>query len=143
MTALYTAHATAVAGRDGRASTDDKKIDVKLSTPGGGGDGSNPEQLFACGYAACFGSAVAAVAKKENVDTGEVTVNSDVTLNKDDSGYSISVTLDVQLPNVDAEQAKKLVEAAHQVCPYSKATRGNINVTLKASGQPVMTLKAA
>lgn len=137
MKTLYTAHAKATNGREGHAETDDKKISIDLSTPGGAGKGSNPEQLFACGYAACFGSAVGAVAKKQNIDTGEVTVNSEVSLNTDDNGYFISVTLDVTIPNVSGEEAKKLVEAAHQVCPYSKATRGNIEVTLKASGQPV------
>lgn len=136
MSKLYTAHAKSKAGRGGNVKTDDGKLNFDLSPPGGSGSGTNPEQLFACGYAACFGSAVASVAKSENLDTGEVTVESSVDLNKnEEDGYFLSVQLVVTLPNLDNAQAQKIVEKAHQVCPYSKATRGNIEVKLSANGQ--------
>lgn len=137
MTVLYTAHAKSRAGREGHVETDDKKLSFDLSPPGGNGAGTNPEQLFACGYAACFGSAVNSVARSEKLDTGEISVESSVNLNKDDSGYSISVELSVNLPNLDQAAAQQLVEKAHQVCPYSKATRGNVEVKLKANGQAI------
>ena len=139
---LYTTHATATGGRGGRAETDDKSLSFTLSTPGSGKSGANPEQLFACGYAACFGGAVAAVVKKMQLEIGEPQVTAGVNLNQDDSGgYFISVTLDVSLPDLDAASASNLVNAAHQVCPYSKATRNNIDVKLSANGQ--MLQKAA
>ena len=135
MKILYTAHATATAGREGRAETDDKQISVSLSKPGSGKPGTNPEQLFACGYGACFGSAVEAVAKKEQLAIGEVAVQVDVSLNQDDEGYFISAALDVSIAGVSQEQAEALVQKAHGVCPYSKATRGNVDIMLKANGQ--------
>lgn len=137
MKTLYTAHATVIAGREGHATTDDKRIDTPLSAPGSQDIGTNPEQLFACGYAACFGSAVQAVAKKQGANTEGLTIKSDVTLNQDESGYFIGVTLNVALPNLDNATAEKLVQQAHQVCPYSKATRGNIEVKLQVSGNPI------
>ncbi len=137
MPKIYTAHATAVGGRDGHTETDDKVVSFDLSAPGSGKLGTNPEQLFAAGYAACFGSAVQHVAKLQKLDFGAVEVKADVDLNKDDTGFSLSVTLNVALPNLDQAAAQKLVEDAHQVCPYSKATRGNITVTLQANGQSV------
>ncbi len=141
MKTLYTAHATSIAGRAGHVETDDRKLSYDLSPPGGNGAGTNPEQLFACGYSACFGGAVEAVARKQQVKVGEVKVKADVSLNQDDQGgYFIGAILDVSIAGIDAAQALKLVEAAHQVCPYSKATRGNIEVTLKVNGQ---NLKAA
>jgi len=136
MKTLYTAHATAIAGRAGHAETDDKKISVDMSPPGSNGPGTNPEQLFACGYGACFGSAVMAVAKKKQVTVGEVKIQVDVNLNQDDDGgYFLSATLNATIGGVDDATAKDLVETAHHVCPYSKATRGNIEVTLNANGQ--------
>lgn len=138
MKTLYTAHATTVAGREGHTETDDKQISLNLAKPGGNKPGSNPEQLFACGYSACFGSAIEAVAKKQQVAVSEIKVHADISLNQDDaSGYSISAVLNASLTGVDSATAQKLVEAAHQICPYSKATRGNINVTLKVDGQPL------
>jgi lipoyl-dependent peroxiredoxin len=137
MTVLYTAQATAVGGREGHAETSDKKVVVDFSPPGSNKPGTNPEQLFACGYAACFGGAVSFVAGQKKIDTGTVTVASEVSLHKDDSGFSISAVLDIQLPKLDQAQAADLVRAAHQVCPYSKATRNNISVTLKANGTAV------
>ena len=138
MKTLYTAHATTIAGREGQSQTDDKTLDLKLSMPGSGKPGTNPEQLFACGYSACFGSAIGAVAKKENQTVSEIKVQADVNLNQDDSNsYFLSVTLNVSLAGVDDVTAQHLVEKAHHVCPYSKATRGNIEVTLKVNGQQV------
>jgi Ohr subfamily peroxiredoxin len=138
MTALYTAHAFATAGRNGHAETDDGVVKVDLSVPKPmGGEGragaTNPEQLFAVGYAACFGGAVEYVAGSHKVRHGGVRVDSAVTFNKDDSGFFISVVLSVHVAGVDRATAEKLVAEAHTVCPYSKATRGNINVELKVA----------
>ena len=133
MSVLFTAHATTTKGREGHTVSDDKKIDLKLSKPGG--DGSNPEQLVAAGYSACFGSACAAVAQKEKLDAGDITVTADVSLHQDGSEYSISVVLNVSAAKLDQAATQKLIEKAHQVCPYSKATRGNIDVQLKATAQ--------
>lgn len=131
---LYTARATTVAGREGHGRTDDGTLDLDLSPPGSGKPGTNPEQLFAIGYSACFGGAIAAVARKQNIQPGEVSIESQVVLNQDSSGYFLAVTLDVKLPALEEDAAIALVNAAHQVCPYSKATRGNIEVTLTANG---------
>ena len=136
MKTLYTAHATTIAGREGRSETDDKQLSLNLSRPGSGKLGTNPEQLFACGYSACFGSAIEAVAKIQKVAVSEIKVQADVTLNQDDNnGYFIGATLNVSLAGVDDATAKKIVEAAHQMCPYSKATRGNIEVKLQVNNQ--------
>ncbi|HEU5046434.1 MAG TPA: organic hydroperoxide resistance protein [Rickettsiales bacterium] len=135
MKTLYTARANVRGGREGHAETDDKQISVNLAAPGSGKQGTNPEQLFACGYAACFGSAVQHVARQQKIDAGDIDVQADVKLNQDDQGFSIAVELNVTLAKVDAKTAEKLVNDAHQVCPYSKATRGNIEVKLKANGQ--------
>ena len=132
---LYTAHATAIGGREGKVETDDKKISLQLSPPIPGQNGTNPEQLFASGYSACFGSAVAFVAKQQKLELGPVEVQADIMLLQGEEGFSLGAVLDVTLPNIDQAMAQKLVTAAHQVCPYSKATRGNIIVTLKANGQ--------
>ena len=143
MKKLYTANATTIAGREGHTETDDKKIVLDLAAPGSSKPGSNPEQLFACGYSACFGSAIGAVAKKENVTIEEIKVQASVDLNMDDEGgYFIAATLNVSLKGVDAETAQHLVEKAHHVCPYSKATRGNIEVTLKVNDTEI-SAKAA
>lgn len=140
MTILVTAHATATAGREGRVSTDDKKIDLDLSPPGSNGPGANPEQLFASGYAACFGQAIKAMAGKEGLKPDSVEVTAHVDLHKNDDGFALSVNLNASLPGVSQEDAEKLVELAHQICPYSRATRGNIDVALQANGA---ALKAA
>jgi len=137
MKTLYTAHATAVGGRQGHTQTDDGKISLDLASPGSGKEGSNPEQLFACGYAACFGSAIDFVAKQQKLEVGTITVASDVRLNQGDDGFSIGVTLNVSLPSLNAAAASALVNAAHQVCPYSKATRGNVVVELRVNDQPL------
>jgi len=141
MKTLYTAHATSTAGREGKAETDDKALSLKLAKPGTSG-GTNPEQLFACGYAACFGGAVAAVAKKHGKDAANVAVQADVSLNQDDNGFFISAVLNVSLPDIEKSEAEKIVAEAHQMCPYSKATRGNIDVQLKVNSQP-LAAKAA
>lgn len=132
---LYTAHATATGGREGKAKSDDGALDVKLSTPkglgGAGGDGTNPEQLFAAGYAACFIGAMKAVGGKIGVKVpDEVSISSNVSIGPIPNGFGIEVEHNISLPGLDRDTAEKLVAAAHQVCPYSNATRGNIEVTL-------------
>jgi Ohr subfamily peroxiredoxin len=133
MSALYTAAATAN-GREGRAVSSDGQLDLTLAFPpalGGNGKGTNPEQLFAAGYAACFASALGAVGRQEKVDTSEASVTAEVSLNKQGEGFGLSVVLRVEFPEeLQGETGRKLVEAAHQVCPYSNATRGNIPVEL-------------
>ncbi|MFE5895230.1 organic hydroperoxide resistance protein [Streptomyces sp. NPDC056462] len=134
MDALYTAVATATHGRDGRAVSNDGKIDLKLAPPvelGGNGEGTNPEQLFAAGYAACFGSALGLVGRQAKVDVSEAAVTAEVGIGKQGEGFGLKVTLRVELPDtLDEATGRKLVEQAHQVCPYSNATRGNIDVDL-------------
>lgn len=129
----YTAVATAENGRDGRVATDDGKLDVVVNPPkemGGSGAGTNPEQLFAAGYSACFQGALAVVARQEGADVSGSTVTAKVGIGKNDDGFGIIVEISAEIPSVDAATARSLVEKAHQVCPYSKATRGNITVTL-------------
>ncbi|GHF26240.1 MULTISPECIES: organic hydroperoxide resistance protein [Streptomyces] len=134
MDALYTAVATATHGREGRAVSSDGRIDLPLAMPvelGGDGQGSNPEQLFAAGYAACFGSALGLVGRQAKVDVSDAAVTAEVGIGKEGEGFGLKVTLRVELPDtVDEETGRKLVETAHQVCPYSNATRGNVEVTL-------------
>jgi osmotically inducible protein OsmC len=139
---LYTARAHVTGGRDGHGRSTDGELEVDLRLPkemGGSGGGTNPEQLFAVGYAACFESALGAVARRLHVDAGEVTIDSAVgLLPTGDGGFKLTVTLDVALPSVDDhETAVKLVKGAHEVCPYSNATRGNIDVELLLAGQPI------
>ena len=135
MKALYTAVAHATGdGRNGHATTDDGLLDVDLRTPtglGGAGGATNPEQLFAAGYAACFHSALKLVAGKEKADMTDSAVSATVSLGMLDSGgFGLGVELDVLIPNVAKPDAERLVAAAHEVCPYSNATRGNIDVVL-------------
>lgn len=134
MTPLYTATASALGGRAGRVKSDDGTIDLAVTMPKGlGGDGApgtNPEQLFASGYAACFGSALGLVARQKKIVTGPVRITAKVTIGKTDAGFGLAVELRGDLPEVTREQAEELMAAAHQVCPYSNATRGNIEVTL-------------
>ncbi len=140
---LYTAQATVTGGRtDGHGHTTDGALDVQLRVPaelGGPGDGTNPEQLFAVGYAACFEGALATIARRERVELGEVSIDSRVSLITTESrGFTVAVGLDVTLPAIDdPEQARQIVAAAHRVCPYSNATRGNIEVSVQANGQAV------
>jgi Ohr subfamily peroxiredoxin len=138
MKTLYTAEALATGeGRDGHGRTSDGKVDVALNIPkemGGSGVGTNPEQLFAVGYAACFHSALRLVAKQDNADVSDSAVGARVSLgSNDDGGFVLAVELEVTLPNVDHAAAQALAEKAHQVCPYSNATRGNIEVTLSVT----------
>jgi Ohr subfamily peroxiredoxin len=135
--ALYTAHAHTTGGRTGTSATDDGRLSVTLDTPkeigGNGGPGTNPEQLFAVGYSACFLGALKAVARGEKVKVpDEATIDADVSFgeNANGAGFAIAVELKVTLPGFERSAAEALVEKAHQICPYSNATRGNVDVTL-------------
>lgn len=135
MKTLYTAEALATGeGRDGHARSSDGRLDLDLAIPkemGGSGDGTNPEQLFAIGYAACFHSALRLVARQEKADVSDSAVGARVSIGQiDNGGFGLAVELEITLPHVDHDTAQKLTEKAHQVCPYSNATRGNIDVTL-------------
>jgi Ohr subfamily peroxiredoxin len=137
---IYTADATVTGGRvHGHGRTSDGVLDVQLRSPGDDEAGTNPEQLFAVGYAACFESALATVGRRQRVDLGDVSIDSKVSLvAQNDRTFTIAVTLDVSLPDVDdPEAATQLVAAAHRVCPYSNATRGNVEVVLTANGVEV------
>lgn len=140
---LYTAEATVTGGRaDGHGRTNDGALDVHLRAPtemGGDGGGTNPEQLFAVGFAACFESALGVVARRERAEVSDVSIDSRVSLlPTEERGFKLAVELDVTLPQVaDPAEAARIVAAAHQVCPYSNATRGNIDVTLTANGRAV------
>lgn len=135
----YRTAATAQGGRDGRARTADGRFEAKLSTPkelgGAGGDGTNPEQLFAAGYSACFIGALGAAARQMKVKLPEDTaVTAQVGIGpRSEGGFGITADLEVSLPGLDHAQAQQLVEAAHQICPYSNATRGNLDVGLKVT----------
>jgi osmotically inducible protein OsmC len=139
MSVLASETASSTAGREGRATSADGKIDLALSPPGSNGPGSNPEQLFAAGYSACFGGAIGAAAAQAKVPlrAKDIKVTATVNLNKDDSGFFIDVTLNAELTGVEQAQAEALVAAAHTICPYSKATRGNVQVKLQANGVAV------
>jgi len=140
---IYTAHAHVTGGRaNGHGRTSDGVLEVDLRPPpemGGEGGGTNPEQLFAIGYAACFESALGAAARRRRLEVADVAIDSSVMLMPNESrGYAIAVTLAVTLPSIhDPGEAVELVKAAHQVCPYSNATRGNIDVELTANGHAV------
>ncbi len=135
---LYTAHAIATGGRTGTARSPDGALDVRLGTPlelGGSGGGTNPEQLFAAGYAACFIGAIKAVASGRAGGTkialrSEVSIDSEVGIGPIPTGFGIQVAMRISIPGLERAAAEALVQAAHQVCPYSNATRGNIQVTL-------------
>lgn len=136
MTTLYTAKATATGGRKGHVKTEEGPIDMPLSMPkglgGDGGDGVNPEQLFGSAYAACFGGALSVIAENHKVDLGDFSVTAHISINKDeDGGLLLSAVLDSYMPGVtDIEMGETLVNEAHEICPFSKATRDNIDVTL-------------
>ena len=135
MTTLYTAHVTTTAGREGTSKSDDGALDLKQGKPGAKDGKTNPEQLFAAGYSACFGGALMAVAKRDGVQVGDVIVQAEITLNQEEGkGFFISAVLTTTIGGVDDATAQKLTEAAHEMCPYSKATRGNIDVKLNAKG---------
>lgn len=136
---LYTATASATGGRNGKVISSDNVLDLEVRTPkelgGGGGSYTNPEQLFAAGYAACFDSALSLVIRTAKVEvSGHTDVTAHVSIGKNEAeGYGLAVVLNVNVPGVSQELAKSLVEKAHQVCPYSNATRGNISVELNVS----------
>jgi Ohr subfamily peroxiredoxin len=140
---IYTAQAHVTGGRQaGHARSSDGELDVDIRVPtdlGGEGGGTNPEQLFAAGYASCFESAMSLIARREKREADDAQIDSRVMLfPAEDRGFGLAVELDVTLPSVeDAEEAKRIVAAAHRVCPYSNATRGNIEVSLTANGEPV------
>ena len=132
---LYTAHATSTGGRQGSSASDDGRLSVNLSVPksmgGDDGPGTNPEQLFACGYSACFLGALKFVSgQKKTPVPADTTVKADVSIGPVPTGFAIQVALTVTIPGMDHAQATELVNAAHIVCPYSNATRNNIDVTL-------------
>ncbi|HKQ48020.1 MAG TPA: organic hydroperoxide resistance protein [Phycisphaerae bacterium] len=139
MAVLASETAGATAGREGKANSPDGKINLNLWPPGSKGPGTNPEQLFAAGYSACFGGAIKAAAglAKIPVSANDIKVTAIVNLNKDESGYFLDVTLNSELDGVDQAQAESLVAKAHTICPYSRATRGNIEVKLQANGRLV------
>jgi len=132
---LYTAKATSTGdGRNGHVVSSDQRIDLDLAAPpemGGSGHGTNPEQLFAAGYAACFHSALRIVARRAGADPGESTVSAEVGIGPDGDAFGLVVTLIIAIPGLEREQVRELAETAHQVCPYSRATRGNISVELR------------
>ncbi len=128
---LYTARAHTTGGREGQSRTDDGRLDIKLTSPGGAGTGTNPEQLFAAGYSACFIGAMKAVAAKQKITLpADLSVDAEVDLGPVGQAYGIAVRMTIHLPGMDTASARQLVDTAHQVCPYSNATRNNIEVTL-------------
>lgn len=131
---LYTAEASVKGGREGHGASSDGILDFDLRPPkemGGSGGATNPEQLFALGFAACFQSAMGVVGRRSDVDTSDSTVTARVTIGTIEGGaFGLAAQLDVHIPGVDRDRAMEVVEAAHQVCPYSNATRGNIDVAL-------------
>jgi lipoyl-dependent peroxiredoxin len=128
---LYTAQTHTTGGRDGASRTSDGRLDVKLSSPGAASVGTNPEQLFAAGWSACFLGAMGVAAAKMKVSLPpDRAIDAEVDLGTNDGGYVLRARLNVSLPGLEREVAQALVEAAHQICPYSKATRGNIDVQL-------------
>jgi osmotically inducible protein OsmC len=138
MQVLYTAVATATGGRDGRAVSSDKALDVQLSTPkelgGAGGDGTNPEQLFASGYSACFIGALKFVAGQSKRSLpADTSITAHVGIGQITGGFGLDIDLNISLPGLEQADAQALVDAAHQVCPYSNATRGNVDVRLHVS----------
>jgi osmotically inducible protein OsmC len=133
---VYTAKANVTGGRaNGHGVTDDGALDIQLRPPTEGG-GTNPEQLFAIGYAACFEGAIGAVGRRERLEVGDVSIASSVSLvTAEDRSFTIAAELDVTLPQLEVDDAERIVRAAHKVCPYSNATRGNIDVKLIANGR--------
>jgi len=128
---LYTARVHTTGGREGQSRSDDGRLEVRLTSPGGAGQGSNPEQLFAAGYSACFIGAMKAVAAKQKLTLPQdLAVDAEVDLGPVGHAFGIAARLNVRLPGMDKQQARQLVDAAHQVCPYSNATRGNIDVQI-------------
>jgi Ohr subfamily peroxiredoxin len=143
---LYTAKTHTTGGRDGASRSSDGQLDVKLSTPGTGAAGTNPEQLFAAGWSACFESAMGVVARQMKVTLpANLAIDAEVDLCRSDGGYFLQARLNISLPGLERDVAQAVVDAAHQTCPYSKATRGNIDVTINlvdveaTADQPALT----
>jgi osmotically inducible protein OsmC len=148
MKILYTAEADVEGGREGHGRTSDGRVDVDLSVPadmgGSGGGGTNPEQLFAVGYAACFQSALLSVAKGRKIDASDSRIHSRVGIGPTGhGGFGLEVALDLHAPHVSASEAAELMARAHELCPYSNATRGNIDVTLTVDGVSLEDARAA
>ncbi|MDN5761987.1 MAG: organic hydroperoxide resistance protein [Microlunatus sp.] len=132
---VYTASATTTGGRQGRSVSSDGLLDVTLTAPketGGPGTGTNPEQLFAAGFSACFNGALMRMAKNADVDASAATVTADIGFGPEGDSFAITAELKVAIPGVDSDTVQKLADQAHQICPYSKATRGNVPVTVTA-----------
>lgn len=128
---LYTGYTTTTGGREGRAVSDDGQLDIKLSTPGSNQPGTNPEQLFGAGWSACFTGAMRHAARASKIDfPADTAVSAEIDLGLGADGYFLQARLLVSLPGMDRDTARQLIDAAHQTCPYSKATRGNIDVTI-------------
>lgn len=128
---LYTADVHVTGGRDGAAKSSDGRLDLKLSTPGGPGTGTNPEQLFAAGWSACFQGAMAIAAKSKGVTLpADLAIDAQVELRMGDDGFSLAARLNVHVPGIDPEVARQLIETAHRTCPYSKAIKGNIDAVV-------------
>ncbi len=144
---LYTAEATSTGdGRNGHVTSSDGRIDLDLARPpemGGSGNGANPEELFAAGYAACYHSALRAVGRRVGADVDGSTVTAYVGIGPEGDAFDLVVTLQIYLPNAGPEQAREVADAAHQVCPYSRATRGNISVELRLTGPAATTEQPA
>ncbi|WP_421939625.1 organic hydroperoxide resistance protein [Pedobacter sp.] len=135
MEKLYTAEVTATGGRDGHVKSSDGIIDFDLKKPkelGGQGGATNPEQLFAAAWGACYLGALGSIAEREGVDTSEAQVNVLISFNKDGNAFVLSADLDVHIPSITTEEAQQIADKAHKTCPYSKATRGNIEVRVTA-----------
>ncbi|NIJ20665.1 Ohr subfamily peroxiredoxin [Sphingomonas naasensis] len=128
---LYTANVHVTGGRDGSARSADGRLDVKLSTPGGPGQGTNPEQLFAAGWSACFEGAMAIAAKQKGITLpADLAIDAEVALRLGDDGFSLAAKLNVSVPGLDPDLARLLIETAHRTCPYSKAIKGNIDAVV-------------
>lgn len=133
MTVIFTTSAITKGGRNGRSSLDNGGLALAMALPkemGGSGDGMNPEQMFALGYSACFGQAVLAMGKKHGEDTSEAHITAAVTIIKDETSFALSVELKVRMAGIDPQKARQILEDAHFICPYSRATRGNVPVVL-------------
>ena len=144
---LYTAEATATGdGRNGHVTSSDGRIDLDLALPpemGGSGSGANPEELFAAGYAACYHSTLRAVGRRVGADVDGSTVTAYVGIGPEGDALNLVVTLEISLPKAGPQQAREVADAAHQVCPYSRATRGNISVELRLTGPAATTEQPA
>lgn len=128
---LYTAHVHVTGGREGTAHSSDGRLDLKLSTPGGTGQGTNPEQLFAAGWSACFEGAMTIAAKAKGITLpSDLAIDAEVALRHGEEGYSLAARLNVSVPGVDSDVSRELIETAHRTCPYSKAIKGNIGAVV-------------